>query len=400
VDESTRKALEEMQKEAAAEEAADKVADPAQAEETPMQRMQREALEEQAAADAGQSGAPEETPMQRMQREALEEQAAADGGPSGAPEETPMQRMQREALEEQASADGDSSEAASAESMEAMQQEALAEQSSSDQSVRQTKQLKEIINRYMFDMKSTGGKVVNYSAFFLIVATVAASMLNTMPEIHAAWDSEIITGQIVILSIFTIEYLLRIYSAHDRRKYMFSVYGIIDFLTVLPLLFGGPGSAIMRLFRLFRIVKLAQYFPVLTTLLRSVSDATNMIFAVLATIFGVSVFSGNLAYILEPETFHDAFIGTWWSLVTMSTVGYGDLVPHTASGMLLGSVLILIGICVVAMMTAVIAVRVGRMVNMTNICFGCDKPVSPEFKFCPYCGQDQSDDIDLFTDDE
>jgi len=379
VDESTKKALEAMQKEAATGQAdADKVTEPAETEETPMQRMQREALEEQAAADAGPASAPEETPMQRMQREALEEQAAADGVSSS-------------------SAD---SATASGMSMQDMQQEALAEQSNSDQSARQTRQIKKIINRYMFDMKTIGGKVVNYIAFALIIATVLASMLDTMPEIRAAWGDKIRTGQMVILYIFALEYLLRIYSAQDRKKYIFGIYGIVDFLTVLPLLFGGPGSAIMRLLRLFRIIKLAKYFPVLTTLLRSVSDAANMVFAVLATIFAVSVFSGNLAYMFEPETFHNAFIGTWWSLVTMSTVGYGDLVPHTAYGMALGSVLILIGICVVAMMTAVIAVRVGRMVNMTNICFGCDKPVSPEFKFCPYCGQDQSDDIDLFTDDE
>jgi len=351
VDESTRKALEEMQKEAAAEQAAaDQVTEQAEAEETPMQRMQREALEEQAAADAA---------------------ASATDSTTG-----------------------------SGMSMEEMQQAAVAEQSSSDQAARQTRQFRKVVNRFMFDMKTTGGKVVNYGTFLLIVASVSISMLNTIPEIHDVWGDRIVTVQILVLYVFLVEYLLRIYSANDRRKYVLGIYGIVDFLTVLPILFGGPGTAIIRLLRLFRIIKLAQYFPVLTTLLRSVSDATNMILAVLATIFAVSVFSGNLAYMFEPETFHNAFVGTWWSLVTMSTVGYGDLVPHSSAGMVLGGVLILVGICVVAMMTAVIAVRVGRMVNMTNICFGCDKPVSPEFKFCPYCGQDQSDDIDLFTDDE
>jgi len=362
--------------------------------ETPMQKMQREALEEQALADADDVA---ETPMQKMQREALEEQALAD---TGAVAETPMQKMQREALEEQVKADGVAPETASAMSMEDMQQAAVAEQSASDQGIRQNTDFKKVLNALLFDMSTRGGKIVNYSVLAMILTTVLLSMFNTVSDIHQAWGDQIRSFQMVVISVFLVEYLLRIYAAKDRRKYILGFYGIIDFLTVLPIVFGNPGSAIMRLARLIRIVKLAQYFPVLSSLMRSVSDAVNMIIAVLATIAAVSIFSGNLVYILEPETFDNAFIGAWWSLVTMSTVGYGDLVPHSAAGMALGGVLILVGICVVAMMTAVIAVRVGRMVNMTNQCFGCDKSISSEFIFCPHCGQDQSDDIDLFTDDE
>ncbi|MBN4073207.1 ion transporter [Mariprofundus ferrooxydans] len=338
-----------------------------------------------------------ETPMQRMQREALQEQAAADSDNGSEVSETPMQRMQREALEEQTAADGGS---APAMTMDEMQQAAEAEQSSSDQSSASALNIRDVLNRYMFDMSTTEGKVVNYGILILIIVTVIVSMMNTVPDIHAQWGDDIVTLQMAVLYVFLIEYGLRVYAAKERKKYMFGFYGIIDLLTVLPLFFGSSGSAIMRLFRLLRIMKLGQYFPVLNSLLRSVSDAVNMIAAVLATITAVSLFAGNLAYMLEPETFGNAFIGAWWSLVTMSTVGYGDLVPHTTGGMMLGGVLILVGICVVAMMTAVIAVRVGRMVNMTNICFGCDKPVSSEHNYCPHCGQDQSDEIDLFTDDE
>jgi voltage-gated potassium channel len=334
--------------------------------------------------------------MEMMQQEAAAEQAAA-GAATTQTDETPMEKMQREALEEQAAADGGD---AAAMSMEAMQQAAVAEQSSSDATAHQSRDIKELLHRYLFNMNSHAGKITNYSILAMIITSVLFSMFNTLPDIHHEWGEKIFSFQMFILYVFLFEYLLRIYAAKSRLKYMFGFYGIIDLLTVLPLAFGSPGSAIMRLCRLFRILNLASYFPVLATLLRSVSGAMNMILAVLATIAAVSVFSGNLAYMIEPETFRNAFIGTWWSLVTMSTVGYGDLVPHTAVGMALGGALILIGVCVVAMMTAVIAVRVGRMVNMTNKCFECEKPVSSEFSFCPHCGQDQSDEIDLFTDDE
>ncbi len=335
-----------------------------------------------------------ETPMQRMQREALEEQAAADANPV---EETPMQRMQREALEEQAAADATSE---SPLSIEAMQQAAVAEQLASDTQHKESRKIRKVLNDYLFNMTHLGGKIVNYAILALIVITVAFSMLNTLPEISQDWGEHIVSFQVIVLYIFLVEYLLRVYAAKKRLQYIFGLYGIIDFLTVLPLLFGNPGSAVMRLLRLFRIFRLGQFFPILATLLRSVSDAKGMIFAVLATIAAVSVFTGNLAHMIEPETFQNAFIGSWWSLVTMSTVGYGDLVPRSTGGMFLGATLILIGICVVAMMTAVIAVRVGRMVNMTNKCFDCAKPISSEYVFCPHCGQDQSDDIDLFTDEE
>ena len=310
-----------------------------------------------------------------------------------------LAEMQQEAAAEQAAADAGNATLPPA---EAGQQESVAKtdaQPAQSSPASQPNRIKTRLNTYLFNMQTTGGKVVNYGILSLIIATVVISMLNTLPDTHAQWGEMIVAAQMAVLYIFLVEYLLRVYAANDRKKYIFGFYGIIDFLTVLPLAFGSPGSAIMRLFRLLRIMKVAQYFPLLTTLMRSISGALNLIFAVLATIMAVSVFAGNLAYMLEPETFDNAFIGAWWSLVTMSTVGYGDLVPHTSAGMALAGTLILVGICVVAMMTAVIAVRVGRMVNMSNSCLGCDKPVSSEYKFCPHCGQDQSDEIDLFTDE-
>jgi len=313
-------------------------------------------------------------------------------------QETDMQRMQREALEEQAIADQSQGIKANV-SMESMQKDALLEQAGADQSLSR-RGLRSRLNSSLFDLSTLTGKCTNYTILFLILCSVFVSMLNTIEIIHQEWHEYIGQLQMTVMYVFLIEYILRVYSAQHRKKYMLSFYGVIDLLTVLPLFFGSSGSSIMRLARLVRIMKVTQYFPVLGALIRSVSGAMHMILAVFATIISVSVFAGNLAFMLEPETFSNAFIGTWWSLVTMSTVGYGDLVPHSPGGMMLGAVLILLGICVVAMMTAVIAVRVGRMVNMNKKCFECEVSISSEHNYCPHCGQDQSDEIDLFSDDE
>jgi voltage-gated potassium channel len=191
--------------------------------------------------------------------------------------------------------------------------------------------------------------------------------------------------------------MLRIYAAKHRWAYIRSFNGLVDLFTVLPLILASPhGTVALRLLRLLRLVKITTFFPVLKTLFVSISGALNLIGAVLGTIALLSLLVGNLVFIAEPDTFGNAFQGLWWSLVTMSTVGYGDFVPHTVMGKVLGGFLILTGILMFAMVTAVISVRVGRMVHMSSKCIHCDEAISPEYDFCPFCGENQAEDIQLF----
>jgi len=111
---------------------------------------------------------------------------------------------------------------------------------------------------------------------------------------------------------------------------------------------------------------------------------------VLGTIGLISVLVGNSIFILEPQTFANAFEGTWWSLVTMSTVGYGDFVPQTALGKTLAAALIMSGICMFAMITAVISVKVGRLVSHMNRCMSCNRGLPPDYTYCPHCAAPQS----------
>jgi len=252
----------------------------------------------------------------------------------------------------------------------------------------------------LFEVRTPLGKAVNYFILSLIVAVVFASMLGTVPEVAARWSAEIAWFEIAVLYVFLLEYVARIYSAKHRWDYIRSFNGVVDLLTVLPLLAGAQGSVAIRLLRLLRLIKITTFFPALKALLVSVSGALNLLFAVVGTIALVSLFVGNMIYVIEPETFGNAFHGLWWSLVTMSTVGYGDFVPHTTLGKILAGFLILTGILMFAMVTAVISVRVGRMVHMNARCLSCDKQISPEYEYCPFCGDNQADDIDLFGDDE
>jgi len=262
--------------------------------------------------------------------------------------------------------------------------------------VSSVQRIRTMLNHYLFEVSSTGGRVVNYGIMLMIVVTVYLSMLDTVPEYHVKLSPYLPWIENFVLYFFLLEYVLRIFSARKRKKYMKSFHGLIDLATVLPLLFGLHSSIIIRLLRLTRLLKITLYFPLLVSLFESIAGSLALLVAVLGTTTMISVIVGNLIFILEPATFPNAFEGTWWSLVTMSTVGYGDYVPHTVMGKMLAALLILLGICMFAMVTAVISVRVGRMVHMNTRCLECNYTISSEYKYCPYCGASQDESIDLF----
>jgi len=172
--------------------------------------------------------------------------------------------------------------------------------------------------------------------------------------------------------------------------YMRSFNGVVDLITVLPLFLVGSSFVSIRLLRLARVIRVAVSIPVVRSLFASLRGSVRLLMGVLMTIGLISVLVGNLIFILEPMTFANAFEGSWWSLVTMSTVGYGDFVPHTALGKTLAAALIMSGICMFSMVTAVISVRVGRMINSVVQCAQCHHRIAEDFLYCPHCATPQS----------
>ena len=249
--------------------------------------------------------------------------------------------------------------------------------------------LRGMLHTLLFDTDSPVGRVFNVVMWTLIVLAVLASMLDTVPEYHARWGEQLTAFQRQMLVLFAAEYVLRLYAARSRWGYARSFNGIVDLLTVLPLFLAGQSYTAVRLLRLARIIRVAVSVPVVRALFASLAGSTRLLGGVLGTITLISVLAGNVIYIMEPDTFANAFEGTWWSLVTMSTVGYGDFVPATAGGKAIASALIMTGICMFAMVTAVISVRVGRMVNCNRRCASCAEAISQDFLYCPHCGEEQ-----------
>ena len=253
----------------------------------------------------------------------------------------------------------------------------------------QVSPLRRVLNTLLFDLSSRSGMIFNFVVQVIILMVVLASMANTVPAVNAVWGYQIEIVELWVLVLFSVEYALRLYSAHHRWRYMRSFNGIVDLMTIMPLFLGIESQVAIRLLRVARVMKMALSIPILHALMGSLSGSLKTLFAVLLSIGLISILVGNLVYMVEPETYTNAFEGAWWSQVTMSTVGYGDFVPHSPIGKVVATLLILTGICMFAMVTAVISAKVGRMLHYSASCNFCGISIAPDYRYCPHCATNQ-----------
>jgi len=242
------------------------------------------------------------------------------------------------------------------------------------------------LNQWLFDLHSASGRRVNKSLMVIIIASVIIGMLGTIEHIEQQWQTLFYVLEYGVTIIFVIEYLARLYAARKPWAYALSFYGIVDLATILPLLIFGDVNTVIRMLRVFRLLKLIRYLKALQIFMASLKDVYEIMVVVIAAISIIVLVAGNLIYFLEPQNIANAFEGCWWSLITMTTVGYGDIVPHTAAGRIVASALILIGVTMFAMLTGTISVKVSHTLSYQRSCPECDRMVAQEFVYCPFCG--------------
>ena len=196
-----------------------------------------------------------------------------------------------------------------------------------------------------------------------IVASVSVVMLDSVSHIHAAHAELLYAVEWGFTLLFTLEYAMRLAVVKRPLRYALSTWGIIDLLSILPtyLSLGFPGSQnllvvrILRILRLFRILKLVQYVEEGGVLVGALWRSRRKIFVFVCAVLTVVVIFGALMYVVEgPEHgFESIPMGMYWAIVTMATVGYGDLSPATPLGRFIASVLILIGYSIIAVPTGI-----------------------------------------------
>lgn len=252
-----------------------------------------------------------------------------------------------------------------------------------------TNKAREWLNMFLFDLHSQVGRAANLFAMLVIILSVLISMIGTISEVPGSIKIYIRYIEVGVTLFFLLEYILRVYAGRWPLAYIFSIYGIIDLLSWLPLLLFGDTYLALRLLRILRLLKLLRYLKAMRTFFASMLDIFDTIFVVLATICILVLVSGNLIHYLEPNTFNNAFIGCWWSLVTMTTVGYGDMVPQTMAGKVAASVLMLLGITLFALLTGSITVKLNEFIQTKKACLYCNRLMPLDGDYCPYCGRKQ-----------
>ncbi len=218
------------------------------------------------------------------------------------------------------------------------------------------------------------GYVFDRFMMVLILLNVAAIVLETVPSIHAAYQDFFFNFEVFSVAIFTVEYLMRIWSCTEdkvndyshpvigRIKYIISPMAIIDLVAFLPFYlsaFFAIDLRLLRIFRLLRLLKLTRYSPALIIIWAVIRNQSRALTAAVFIMLIALLFTSSIIFLFEneaqPEIFASVPHSMWWSLATLTTVGYGDVVPVTVGGKIFGAITMVLAIGMLALPTGVIA---------------------------------------------
>lgn len=205
----------------------------------------------------------------------------------------------------------------------------------------------------------------------LILISIVTFTIETIPDLKPETRSILYAIEVFSVIVFSVEYLLRIYVAENKPKFIFSFFGIIDFLAILPfyLSFGVDLRSLraLRFLRLFRILKLVRYNRAMNHFTNAIKSSKEEIFLFLFVTLILIYFAAVGIYYFEnqaqPEHFSSIFDSLWWAIVTLTTVGYGDVYPITVGGKVFTFFILLIGLGIVAIPTGIISSALTKSVD-------------------------------------
>lgn len=258
----------------------------------------------------------------------------------------------------------------------------------------------------IFESNTPMGKAFDVALLWAILLSILLIVVESLEGMPGWFNTTLIIWEYIFTGFFTIEYLCRIYCAPDPRKYVFSFFGIIDLLSTMPLYLGwiiGSARYLMilrtfRLIRVFRVFKLFSFLEEGDKLLRSLrlSFPKIMVFFLFVVVMVISL--GTLMFMVEsnvPNTpFTDVPTSIYWAVVTMTTVGYGDIAPVTMIGRLLSAIVMLMGYTIMAVPTGIVSAQFIHDHQHIDDdkpqphCRECGSPVPDNAHYCPFCGHD------------
>ncbi|MFK7920650.1 MAG: ion transporter [Bacteroidia bacterium] len=266
--------------------------------------------------------------------------------------------------------------------------------------------LKDRIHEIIFEADTPAGKVFDVGLLVAIVVSVAVVMLESVKDIGIQYETELQWAEWILTAIFTIEYLLRIFSVQKPQKYIFSFYGIVDLLAILPS-FLQPFVAgsrylvtirTLRLLRIFRVLKLANYVLEGQVISKALKASRAKITVFLIAVLTLVVIVGTLMYVIEGGDdseggFTSIPRSIYWAIVTVTTVGYGDIAPVSDLGQALSAVLMVMGYGIIAVPTGIVSVEMSQAQKElqaemnTMSCPVCSREGhESDADYCKFCG--------------
>jgi voltage-gated potassium channel len=252
----------------------------------------------------------------------------------------------------------------------------------------------------IFEAETVNGKIFDVILLGMIAFSVAVVMLESVKSVRDDYGTLLLGVEWGLTVVFTIEYILRIISVRRPLRYAKSFFGIIDLLAIIPtyasLLLPGVqyllAIRILRLLRVFRILKLAEFVGearIITSALRA--SAKKISVFLLAVLILVTII-GSIMYVIEGEShgFSDIPTSIYWAIVTLTTVGYGDLSPQTSLGKAFASLVMIMGYAIIAVPTGIVTVELSRSHKniSTQVCPECHtQDHDADAIFCKYCAR-------------
>ena len=263
------------------------------------------------------------------------------------------------------------------------------------------KRIKQKYYEIIFEADTPAGKLFDIFLLAFIVLSIVAVMLESIESVKADFGHLLVVIEWIITIIFTLEYIFRIWVVRKPWRYITSFYGIIDLLAILPtfiglFISGAAGLLViraLRLLRVFRILKVNRYTHAGIALKEALQASMTKISVFLFTVMMMVIIIGTTMYLIEGKDhgFTDIPTSIYWAIVTLTTVGYGDILPQTATGQILASFVMILGYGIIAVPTGIVTAEVltAKKSKSTHICPEClHEDHGKTAKFCDHCGSE------------
>ena len=267
-------------------------------------------------------------------------------------------------------------------------------------SERKLDRLRNWLHEVIFEADTFSGKLFDVLLIVSIIVSVALVMLDSVAEINASYGKILYAGEWFFTLLFTVEYFLRLFSIGRPHSYALSFYGIVDLLAILPTYLSIliPGTQfllvirILRVLRIFRVLKLVPYVGEARMLIHALRASSRKITVFLFTVLTLVIIFGSLMYLIEDAS--DGFTSIprciYWAVVTLTTVGYGDISPQTNLGQFVAALIMIIGYSIIAVPTGIVTVELSHAFTKkltTQACPQCSaEGHDSDARNCKYCG--------------